>query len=155
MLTSSRRLRLFVGTAIAGLALAGVAGAQTPDVRAAIEAVNKQFSAAVTRGDAAAIAGLYSATAEVLPPGGDVVKGRAAIQKVMQGFIDAGAKELPLATAEVEAHGDTAWEVGTWTMKGKDGALLDHGKSVVIWKKEAGGWKLYRDIWNSSQAPAH
>ncbi len=116
--------------------------------------VNKQFSAAVTRGDAAGIAALYSATAEVLPPGGDVAKGRAAIQKVMQGFIAAGAKELPLTTVEVEAHGDTAWEVGTWTLKGKDGAELDHGKFVVIWKKEAGGWKLHRDIWNSSQAPA-
>ncbi len=155
MRTSSRSLRILVGTALAGLALAGVAGAQSSDVRAAIEAANKQFSAAVTRGDAAGIAALYSANAEVLPPGGDVAKGRAAIQKLMQGFIDAGAKELPLATVEVEAHGDTAWEVGTWTLKGKDGAELDHGKSVVIWKKEAGGWKLYRDIWNSSQAPAH
>ena len=154
MRTSSHSLRLLVGTGLAGLALAGVAGAQSPDVRAAIEAVNKQFSAAVTRGDAAGIAALYSATAEVLPPGGDVAKGRAAIQKVMQGFIDAGAKELPLTTVEVEAHGDTAWEVGTWTLKGKDGAELDHGKFVVVWKKEAGGWKLYRDIWNSSQAPA-
>ena len=56
MSTSSRRLRFFAGTAVAGLALAGVAGAQTPDVRAAIEAVNKQFSAAVSRGDAAGIA---------------------------------------------------------------------------------------------------
>ena len=111
MRTSSHSLRLLVGTGLAGLALAGVAGAQSPDVR-------------------------------------------AAIQKVMQGFIDAGAKELPLTTVEVEAHGDTAWEVGTWTLKGKDGAELDHGKFVVVWKKEAGGWKLHRDIWNSSQAPA-
>jgi ketosteroid isomerase-like protein len=111
MPTSSRRLCLLVGSALASLGLAGVADAQSPDVR-------------------------------------------AAIQKVMQGLIDAGAKELPLATVEVEAHGDTAWEVGTWTLKGKDGAELDHGKSVAIWKKEAGGWKLHRDIWNSSQAPA-
>ena len=47
------------------------------------------------------------------------MKGRAAIQKVMQGFIDAGAKELPLATAEVEAHGDIGLGGGHLDAQGK------------------------------------
>jgi ketosteroid isomerase-like protein len=58
--------------------------------------------------------------------------------------------------AEVSNRGLTReGDPDPWTLKGKDGAELDHGKYVVIWKKEAGGWKLHRDIWNSSQAPAH
>ena len=147
----SRAVRLAVGIAFAGLVGTGAAAAQ--DARAAIEASSKQFMAAAARGDAAAVAALYTNTAQVLPPGGDITRGTAAIQAYFQGGIDAGVKEVVLDTVEVETHGDTATEVGTWATKGKDGAALDHGKYVVIWKKEGGRWKMHRDIWNSSQPP--
>jgi uncharacterized protein (TIGR02246 family) len=140
---------------VAVVVLAGMASAAPPeDVRAAIEAGNKAFSAAVARGDAAAVATLYTSTAEVLPPGGEIARGREAIQKAFQGALDAGMRDLPLTALEVEAHGDTATEVGTWVWRGKDGATLDHGKYIVIWKKEGGQWRLHRDIWNSSTPPA-
>jgi uncharacterized protein (TIGR02246 family) len=137
--------------------LALAAGAATvsaaEDVRAAIEANSKAFMAAVARGDAAAIAALYTATAQVLPPGGQPAQGRDAIQNAFQGMIDTGARDLTLSTLEVEAHGDTAHEVGAWALRGKDGTAVDNGKYVVIWKKEGGQWRLHRDIWNSSVPP--
>jgi len=144
-------VRLVVGATLAALAGTGLAAAQ--DARPAIEAANKEFMAAFARGDAAGIAALYTSTGQVLPPGGDVARGPAAIQAAMQGAIDAGIKQLALNVVEVETHGDTAHEVGTYAVKGKDGATLDQGKYVVVWKKEGGRWKLHRDIWNSSQAP--
>jgi uncharacterized protein (TIGR02246 family) len=137
--------------------LALVAGAaavsSAEDVRTAIEANSKAFTAAVARGDAAAIAALYTSTAQVLPPGGQAAQGRDAIQKAFQGMIDTGATNLTLSTLEVEAHGDTAHEVGTWALRGKDGAAVDNGKYIVIWKREGGQWRLHRDIWNSSTPP--
>jgi len=153
MARSSRTVRLLFGTTLAGLVAFGAAPAQSQETRAAIEAGNKQVSAAFAKGDAAALAALYTRTAEVFPPGGDVAKGKEAIQKMFQGAIDAGVKDLTLSTVEVEQHGDTAHEVGFWTMKGPDGAVVDHGKYVVVWKKEQGRWKLHRDIWNSSTPP--
>jgi ketosteroid isomerase-like protein len=144
-------------SATLSLALALVAGAATistaQDVRAAIEAGSKAFMAAAGRGDAAAIAALYTSTARVLPPGGEAVQGREAIQKLFQGAIDAGMTNLTLTALEVEAHGDTAHDVGTWAVKGKDGATLDSGKYIVIWKNEGGSWRLHRDIWNSNTPP--
>jgi len=139
---------------LAVVVLAGFATVSTAeDVRAAIEAGNKAFCAAVARRDATAVAALYTSTAQALPPGGEIARGRDAIQKAFQGEIDAGLTNLTLTTLEVEAHGDTANEVGTWVLKGKDGATLDHGKFIVIWKKEGGEWRLHRDIWNSSTPP--
>ena len=123
------------------------------DVRAAIEAGNKAFCAAVDRRDAAAVAALYTSTAQVLPPGGEIARGREAIQKAFQGAIDAGVKGLTLTILEVEPHGDTTTEVWTWAMKGQDGATVDHGNYIVIWKNEGGQWRLHRDIWNSSTPP--
>jgi len=141
---------------VALVVLAGAATVSTAeDVRSAIEAGNKAFCAAVDRKDAAAVAALYTSTAQVLPPGGEIARGREAIQKAFQGAIDAGVKGLTLTTLEVEPHGDTATEVGTWEMKGQDGATVDHGKFIVIWKNEGGQWRLHRDIWNSSTPQAH
>jgi uncharacterized protein (TIGR02246 family) len=126
------------------------AGSAAEDVRASIEAVDKAFCTAMDRSDAAAIAALYTSTAELLPPGSDTVRGREAIRKLFRAGMDAGQKEVTLTTLEVEAHGDTAHEVGTWTARGKDGAILDSGKYVVIWKNEGGQWRLHRHIWNSN-----
>jgi ketosteroid isomerase-like protein len=59
-----------------------------------------------------------------------------------------------LKTVEVEQIGTTAIEVGSYTLSGADGAALDKGKYLVVWKKEGKEWKLFRDIFNTSQAPA-
>jgi uncharacterized protein (TIGR02246 family) len=141
---------------ITGLMLLGYVGAavgQTADARAAIEAGNKQFAAAVAKGDAAQLAAMYTGGAMVFPPNGDIVRGREAIQKLWQGALDSGVKEVALTTVEVEAHGDTAHEVGTYDMKGAGGQALDRGKYIVIWKRDQGQWRLHRDIWNTSMPP--
>jgi ketosteroid isomerase-like protein len=141
------------GALVVALALsAGVGGAQ-PDARAAIEDSNKQFAAALSRGDGKALGAMYTATAQAFPPNSDIVQGREAIGRFWQGAIDAGVKGMELTTLEVEAHGDTAHEVGTYALTGEGGKTLDRGKYVVIWKREGGQWKLHRDIWNTS-APA-
>lgn len=120
------------------------------DARAAIEAANKQFLAAFATGDTAHLAAMYTADAQAFPPNGDITRGRDAIRKLWQGVVDAGIKSATLTTLEVEAQGDTAHEVGTYTMSVEGGKQVDTGKYIVIWKREQGQWKLHRDIWNSS-----
>ena len=123
---------------------------------AAIAAPIEQFMAAFSRGDAAGAAAVYTADAQVLPPNSDVVTGQQAIQAFWQMAMDMGVKAVKLATVEVAGDGNTAYEVGQFTLQGAEGQVLDAGKYVVIWKYEAGQWMLYRDIWNSSRpASAH
>ena len=138
--------------ALAVVLFAGPAPARQAggNVRSAIEAANSQFVAAFAKGDVAKIASMYTADAQAFPPNSDVVRGRAAIQKFWQGVVDAGIKSATLTTLEVEARGDWAHEVGTYTMSVEGGKQADHGKYLVIWKREQGQWQLHRDIWNSS-----
>jgi ketosteroid isomerase-like protein len=124
------------------------------DLRTAIEAGNKAFAAAFAQGKAAEIAALYTADAQAFPPNSEVVSGRAAIQKLWQGAIDSGVKEVALSVTEVEGYGDTAHEVGTYLMKDANGKQLDRGKYIVVWKKQQGQWKMHRDIWNTSAPKA-
>ena len=143
------RAMTIVGVLIAAVPLVT---AQT-DVRKAIEAQNRRFVAAVGKGDVSALGALYSDDAQALPPNGDIVKGRAAIQDMWKGVLASGVGGASLETADVESGGDLAYETGRFQMKGKDGKVLDRGKYVVVWKRIAGDWRIHRDIWNTSIPP--
>lgn len=119
-------------------------------VQAAIAAVNENFMAAFNRWDAAGLADFYTENGQLLPTGSDFVTGRAAIQAFWQAAMDMGRKTVRLETVEAKGHGDTAIEIGKYTLRREAGNVIDRGKYVVIWKQEGGQWKLHRDIWNSS-----
>ena len=125
----------------------------TEEARAGIEATNTQFMEAFSQGDAAGVAACYTEDGQLMPPNGEIVSGRAALQTGFQELID-GKYSLQLETIEVEGHGDTAHEIGNYTMA-VDGETVDEGKYIVIWKNVDGQWKLHRDIFNSNNpAPA-
>jgi uncharacterized protein (TIGR02246 family) len=129
---------------------AGMARAQS-DVRAAIEAANAQWMAKFHQADSAGLAALYTANGQLFPANSNIVSGTQAIARFWQGAFDAGIKKAKLVTIEAEGHGDTAHEVGTYTLMGEGDTVLDSGKYVVVWKRQDGQWKLHRDIWNTSQ----
>ncbi len=132
-----------------------VAKREDPAVaRAAIEAANKQFADAFNRDDARGMAALYGETAQLLPPGSQPLEGRTAIETFWRGIAELPIADLQLQTVDVESHPDGACEVGRYKMIGSDGGEIDSGKYIVIWKRDATGWKIYRDIWNSSVPPA-
>ena len=124
------------------------AAAQSDDTRESIESSNRDFAAAFLRGDAEAVADLYTKDAELLPPGAGVVAGRSAIAAFWKGAIDAGVKDLVLTTVQVESAGDLAYEVGTVRIVANDGQVSED-RYLVVWKRESGKWQLHRDIWNS------
>ena len=76
--------------------------------------------------------------------------GKQALQAVYQASMDMGIKAIKLETVEAEGYDDTAYEVGRATLEGEEGQVLDQCKYIIIWKQEAGQWKLHRDIFNTS-----
>lgn len=134
----------------------GCAPAPPPDnsaeARAGIEAVNATFVKLVEAKNAAGLAGLYTDTARILPPNGAPIEGHAAIEQFFAGMVQ-GIARVQLDTVEVEGHGDTAHEVEALTFFDADGAKIDEGKAIVIWKKVGNEWKLHRDIFSSNLPP--
>ncbi len=121
------------------------------DFKAAVQAAMKDFPAAVAAKDAPRLGAFYAKDAIALPPNSEMIKGRDAIQAFWKGFMDAGMN-VQLETAETESDGNLGVETGHFKILSPDGKEVDHGKYVVVWKKEGGAWKLYRDIWNTSMA---
>jgi uncharacterized protein (TIGR02246 family) len=110
---------------------------------------------AFRRGDAAGLASLYTADAQLLPPHSDAVTGRDAIRAFWQAVIDLGLTGASLETVEVDGGDESAIEIGRFTLWATEGQVADTGKYLVVWRREKGAWRLHRDIWNSSRpAPA-
>ncbi len=127
------------------------------DIRAKIDAVNKEFVDAFNRGDIAAAMGVYTEDATILPPNAEIMKGKGAITAFWKGARDMGVKEAKLETVELTPMGDNAaCEIGKYVMKihpeGGE-AFTDKGKYMMIWKLEDGSWKWESDAWNSSLPP--
>lgn len=123
-------------------------------VKSEIDKGNAKFAAAFNKGDGAAIAALYTENATALPAGAPAVKGRAAIQKLWQGVIDQGVKNIVLGADSVESYGKAAREIGHFAFDAPDAQKnMTHveGKYVVVWKKSHGSWQLDSDIWNMNK----
>jgi uncharacterized protein (TIGR02246 family) len=135
---------------VAGLGL-GAAPALAQS-KAAIEKLNDAWMAAFNKGDAAALAALYTEDAYVLPPGSAMVKGRAAIEA----FWRQAAQQMSdakLTTVDVLPLGrSAAREIGTVTLKTKSQPPQEVvGKYVVVWRKSGRDWQLATDIWNTDK----
>lgn len=145
---------LLIATLLLSTAFAQAAEKKTakPDAdTAAVEKLNRAFEAASAKKDAAAIGQMYHSQAHMLGGGSPAAIGRDAIQKAWQGAFDANLADIKLMTDSVERHGDILVELGHYSST--FGGKPDKGKYVVLYKKEAGAWKLWVDSFSSDGPP--
>jgi uncharacterized protein (TIGR02246 family) len=119
------------------------------DLRGQIAKVGQEWEKDYNAGDAAAVAALYTPDAELMVPGYEPGTGPEAVEKLIAGDIALGGK-LTLKTEDVVGFGDYALETGSWVANTPDGKQVDRGPYLTLYRKVGGGWKIYRDIWNSS-----
>jgi uncharacterized protein (TIGR02246 family) len=152
MIVSRQRRKAMWRTAvIAGGLLLDAASAFAQD-KATIQKLNDAWTAAFNKGDAAAVAAMYTEDAYVLPPGAEMVRGRAAIEA----FWRQAAHQLgdaKLTTIDVLPLGlQAAREIGTVSLKTKTQPPQEIiAKYAVVWRKLGDKWKLATDIWNSNK----
>jgi uncharacterized protein (TIGR02246 family) len=131
------------------VALAFYASTGMAQTKATIDKLNDAWAAAFNKGDAAAIAAMYTDDATVLPQGGPMVKGATAIKDLWAGVIK-DFSDAKLTTVELHTMGEVmAYEIGTVTAKTKASPPQDvAGKYIVVWKRSGTTWKLAADIFN-------
>ena len=131
------------------LLIAGLAAAQSKTV---IQRADDKWAEAFNKGDAAALAAMYTEDAYMLPPGAEMMKGRRAIAAFWgQQMRQIG--DVKCTAFDVKPLGrNAAREIGTCSFKTKaqpsqDGAL----KYAVVWEKVGREWELLQDIWNTNK----
>lgn len=128
-------------------------------VRDAIQAREREWSAAFLTADGAAVAALYTEDAASIPPTGDWHRGRAAIAQDMQSQFDSATftTRADITDEVIPLGSDHVFEVGHYTASGTDKVggkpRTSSGRYVVLWRKDADGvWRIHRDI--GSEVPA-
>jgi len=126
------------------------------EARTAIEVANAKFSEAFARGDAKALAAMYTSDAIAFPPDSEMIRGREAIGEFWKKTRESGVQSAALTTIDLGRSGDVAYETGTVALTiqpvGKEPTMAS-AKYLVVWKRQPdGSWKLHRDIWNSLPA---
>ncbi|HSQ61419.1 MAG TPA: DUF4440 domain-containing protein [Acidobacteriota bacterium] len=155
--TTSYPVLFLVTLAAVGSVLLGSCSRPPADdasaAQAGIVATDRDFTAAFAARDAAAMSLAYTEDATLLPPSADPVQGREAIAKFWDSLLLLPVKELKLELADVHGTGDVVTAEGRYTLLDDKDHPVEVGKYLVVWKKTAQGWRMYRDIWNAD-APA-
>jgi uncharacterized protein (TIGR02246 family) len=118
----------------------------------AIHKLAQQFSAAYMRGDAAAMAHLYTSDAVIFPERSERITGREAITRYWTLAPGRRVTRHKLIPSRIVVDGDHAYDYGSYEIAGeRDGTPWGpfRGKYVVVWRRDKGVWRMHLDIWNS------
>jgi uncharacterized protein (TIGR02246 family) len=112
---------------------------------AAIAARSRVFTEALAHGDARAAAGVFTADAQVIVSG-QPISGRSDIEGFWLAAVGGGLEGLDLTRRDLEGEGALRFETGMYRARGAGGAEIGHGHYLLVWKLEAGEWRIHRDI---------
>lgn len=123
-------------------------------VKTHIDEANKVYGQRFTSNDTAFYADKYCNDASIMPEQMPAIHGRDSIRHF--NYNNGANKDFKISIVATSIYGgpDAVIEEGYYTFPGDDGVIYDKGKFIAIWKKEGGKWKLFREIWNTDNAPA-
>ncbi len=121
--------------------------------KASITQSNLNFMKAYTAGDSTGVADSYAKDARIMPPGRPAIDGKAEIKKYISSLMNTSVKNFQLTTINVWGDSSILAEEGTYILSDSAETQIDRGEYLVLWKPEAGNWKMFRDIWTSDLPP--
>jgi ketosteroid isomerase-like protein len=119
-----------------------------------LEAAVAKMMELYRQGDVAGLAEMCTADAQALPPGSAIIAGRENLRAIWQRQIEGGATGARGEVLEAEELGDTGITVLDYEMLDQGDQVVYRGKAMVVWKQQAGEWKLHRQMWNANPSPA-
>lgn len=142
---SVRRLAAVVTVALAALAVSSPSFAES--LEAALKSGNTAWDEAFNRGDASALAELYTSDAQVLPPNKTPVHGTEAIRDFFKGLIDNGYSDHEIETLKVHESGDLGFQTGRWRAlaPATDGGERPKADGLIVTiheRQKDGSWKI-------------
>ncbi|MFQ6021092.1 MAG: YybH family protein [Acidiferrobacterales bacterium] len=115
----------------------------------AMTTLNADITEAFNRGDVKACAGFYMADATMLLPDRPPIKGREAIEALLNEYAAVGTKVASIDPIEVSSSGGLGYCVGTYQFDtpAEDGSTKkETGKFVSVFELQAdGSWKAVID----------
>ena len=114
-----------------------------------IDAANMEFVKLFNTSDSVGLANMFTIDGKSMEPNEPAFSGRSEIQRHYAIVMKAGNNKLGLVTTGLWGDEKMLAEEGEYKFMDKNEKVLDKGKYIVLWKKEEGNWKLFRDCYNS------
>ncbi len=130
--------------AVLGIATVPALAETAADAQKIAGAIESQWLAFYNAGNAAGIAGLFTATGTYATPSGAVLTGPDAIEKAYAGRIKAGWTKETMTVIDANAAGTAAWVTGAYSLIGSAenaGKQLD-GHFTLGLVQDGGAWKV-------------
>jgi uncharacterized protein (TIGR02246 family) len=104
------------------------------------------WEVAFNRGDAAAVAALYSDEAQLVLSGTARIRGKAAIRTTINDMIKSGVK-LRIGAEQNVGSGDIAYVYGPYSvLEHEGGREVESGAYIEVWRRRAGVWLIDLDV---------
>lgn len=120
---------------------------------ASIRRSNQNFMKAFEAQDSVGVSNCFATDAKAMAANMPAIEGRDAIKLFISEAMDSGTSNFDLHTIKIWGDSSILIEEGTYQSSDSAGNQLDKGKYIVLWKMEAGNWKMFRDIWTSDLPP--
>ncbi len=116
-------------------------------------AITNLEMAAMSRGDTGQYWAILAEDAVFLPPNATAKQGRA-LRIWLKDFLEQFAVEwLQTTDGETIVAGELAYHDYAYTMRSTPRAggepVIGHGKGLHVLRREEGGWKIVRNVWNA------
>ncbi|MEO9069492.1 MAG: DUF4440 domain-containing protein [Ginsengibacter sp.] len=110
---------------------------------------NQHFMKSFEGGDSVTVSNCYTQDAKLMVPNQPAIIGRDNIVHFFSRLMKKDIADFDLHTTNIWGDSSILAEEGIYRASGKKNNVIDKGKYIVLWKTEAGNWKMYRDIWAS------
>ena len=128
-------------------------GTSLDDAKKAIAASNSIYFQSFLKNDPSIFIDRYADDCLIMLPNAPAMKGhKGGLDFFKMAYNQIGLRKGRFITTAVYGLGDGyVAEEGLWQSFNKNNQLFDNGKFLVLWKKTAKGWKMFRDSFSSDR----
>ena len=125
---------------------------QLEEAKKAITESNAIYFKAFANNDSSIFIDCYSEDCFIMVPNAPAMQGHTgALAFFKMAYNNIGLRNGKFTTTQVYGLGDGyVVEEGLWQSFDKSNMMFDNGKFLVLWKKTAKGWKMFRDSFSSN-----
>jgi ketosteroid isomerase-like protein len=140
-----------VGFCLCAIALAtNISLAGIPNSARVLASLDDDWSKAASTRDIERVVSFYAEDAVVYPPNEKIVTGKSAMKEAWERMLADPKAKLTWKTNTAGVDHNTGFTAGTYQVLSPEGAVLETGKYLCVWRKGSDGrWKAIHDMWNS------